>query len=70
MDPRQVQDGINLADEVIARHHFVEVKLIEQVPLARATLTHHHPLLLPTALANRNHTSPLPSTDFCNTIGH
>jgi hypothetical protein len=68
VDPGQVQDGVDLADEVILRNRLVEVELIEQVPLALTASTHHHPLPSPIALANRNHARHRPSTDFCNSI--
>ena len=56
-------------DEVIVRNRLVEVKLIEQVPLALTAPTHHHPLPSPIARGNKNHARHRPSTDFCNTIG-
>ena len=68
VDPRQVQDGIDLADQVIGRNHLVEVELIEQMTLTLTALTHHHTLPSPIALTKRNHDRQPPSTDFCNTI--
>ena len=52
VDPGQVQNGIDLADQVIVRNHLVEVELIKQVPLAPYPPTHHLQLPLPIELAN------------------
>ena len=68
MDPGQVQNGVDFADQVIPRNHLVEVELIEQVPLApirRPIITTPSPV----ELAKLNHDPLAAFNGLCNTIG-
>ena len=53
-------EHIDAAEQMIAGHPLVEVKLVKQTRLVRRP---------PRAIRRQNHCSPVPSTGFFNTIG-
>src|SRR5262245_56185596 len=68
MDPGQVEDGADLANQMIVRHHLIEAELVEQLPLVSIEPPHHRPSPSRIARGKRNHPRRRPSTDFCNKI--
>jgi hypothetical protein len=43
VDPGQVEDGADLANQVIVRNHLTEAELVEQLPLISIEPPHHRP---------------------------
>src|SRR5262249_21914909 len=70
MDPGQVEDGADLANQMIVRHHLIETDLVKQLPLVSIEPPHHRPSPSRIARGKRNHPRRRPSTDFCNKICH
>ena len=62
MHPTQVEQTIDLADQMIPRHHLVEIKRLEELTLSVLPPTHHAPLPPMPASSQRNHGSRVVST--------
>jgi hypothetical protein len=60
--PIQVEHRIDLPDQMIKRHHLVEIKRVKELPLSALSLPHHGPLPRITVSIRRNHGSPIVST--------
>ena len=69
MDPREIQNGGDLTDAVIARNDLIEAERIKKLPLVLIKPPHHRPPPPPIDPERRNHGSPTHATDFCNKIG-
>ena len=69
VDPGQVENGRDLAHEMVVRHRRIEIERIEQLALVSIVPTHHGPPPPTFTLRRRNHCSRRPITDFCNKIG-
>src|SRR6266480_3223031 len=68
MDPRQIKDRSNLANEVIVRNNLIKLKLVKQLSLIVIQPPHHRPPPQQIVSGRRNHRSQRFSTDFCNKI--
>ena len=55
--PTQIENGVDLADQVVGGHDFVEIKRIEELPLSVLPPTHHLPLPPMPVSNQRNHGS-------------
>ncbi len=69
MDPGQIEDPGNRADEMVVRDRRIEIKRVEKLPLVLIAPTHHGSPPQTLTLQQRNHCSPQPTTPFCNKIG-
>src|SRR5215471_19141187 len=69
MHPRQIEDRIDLAHEMIGRNNIIKIELVEQLALIAVQPPHHRKSPPRNVVHGRNHCSPPTSTDFCNKIG-
>jgi hypothetical protein len=69
VDPAQVENGRDLAYQVIAGHHRIEIERIEQLALVLIAPAHHGSSPPQFTLSGWNHCSSPAATDFCNKIG-
>jgi hypothetical protein len=44
VNPIQLEHRIDLPDQMISRHHLVEIKRVKELPLSTRSLPHHEPL--------------------------
>ena len=58
VDPAQIEHRVDPANQMIRRHHLVEVELVEELALPIFPPPHHRRPPLTTASARRNHGSP------------
>jgi hypothetical protein len=68
--PRQIQNRIDLAHQMIGRNNVVEMELIEQLALIALQPPHHRQPPPLNVVPARNQCSPPTATDFCNKICH
>src|SRR5512139_3729358 len=62
MHPAQIKETINLAYQMIRRHHLVEIKRIKELSFSALPPTHHARLPLKSVSNRRNHGSRAVST--------
>src|SRR5512139_3209646 len=62
MHPAQIKETINLAYQMIRRHHLVEIKRIKELSFSALPPTHHARLPLKSVSNRRNHGSRVVST--------
>jgi hypothetical protein len=64
--PAQIEHALDLPDQMVGRHHLVEIKRIEELTLSVFPPTHHAPL--PTMHTSINGITPRESSqwEFCN----
>ena len=67
VDPPEVEHAVDLAHEVVGRHHVVEIELVEELALLGLAPPHHARPRYPVR-PQRNHGSPSPQREFCNTL--
>ena len=61
--------AVDLADQMIGRHHLVEIKRIEELALSIFPPPHHAPLPLMPSSTNGITVRESSQWEFCNTIG-
>src|SRR5262245_17897909 len=66
--PRQIQNRIDPANQMIGRNHVIEMELIEQLALIALQPPHHSQPPPAQVVRGRNQCSPKTATDFCNKI--
>src|SRR5215471_7614379 len=67
MYPAQIKQRIDLSDQMIRRHHLVEIKRVKELSLS-PFFPSHHGLLPRIIVIRRNHGTLFVSTRFCNRI--
>src|SRR6476620_9670742 len=53
--PTQIENAVNLPDQMIRRHHLVEIKPVEELTLSALSPPHHRPLPANRSADPRNH---------------
>src|ERR1700677_2921196 len=66
--PIQVEDAVDLSNQMIRRHHLVEIERVEQLALPTLSLSHHRPLPRIRFLINGITARTQSQREFCNTI--
>src|SRR5580692_1121438 len=69
MHPTKVQNIVDLAHQMIGRHHLVEFKRIKELALTAFPPTHHEPLPPMPSQSNGIIVRDSSQWEFCNTIG-
>jgi hypothetical protein len=68
LHPIQIKNAINLPDQMIGRHHLVEIKRIKELALSAFPPTHHEPLPPMPSRINGIIIRESSQSEFCNTI--
>jgi uncharacterized protein YbgA (DUF1722 family) len=53
--PIKIEDAIDLSNQVIRRHHLIEIKRVEKLTLSALSPPHHRSLPSRIATQQRNH---------------
>src|SRR5262249_20150488 len=60
---------VDLPDQMVRRHHLVEIKRVKQLPLSTLSPPHHGPLPRITSQSDGITVRPRSQREFCNTFG-
>src|SRR5664279_8492 len=61
MHPTQIEQAVDLANQMIRRHHLIQIKGIKELALSVFPSTHHVPSPMMPASTERNHCSSINS---------
>src|SRR5271169_2993147 len=66
--PIKIEHAVDLPDQMICRHHLVEIERVEKLTLSVLSPPHHRPLPRIAILIHGIMVQPQPQREFCNTI--